>query len=479
MKLASHFSEFLKDTVNLNVTRITTLEEHSTAIQNFIREAGWDARVLGFEEQGSWAHDTIIRPVDQGEFDADLLVRVEPVEGWGAANYIKTLVDLFRGSGTYRDKVKGHDYCATITYANFAMIDIAPLVVSRQVNDRLEVCNKAKDQFERSEPTAYTAWLVEKNSYSGGNSFRKVTRLIKHLRDIKGRFHCPSVLLTTLLAHQIGPDDKDSDAFADVPTALQTVMGRLDDWLQSCSSKPKVYNPFLATGESAEDFARDWSEAQFENFQTSIHRYREWIDEAVEAEDRDSSVKAWRRLFGDAFAPSVELKEAVEGRFALASPQDAQRGLLQDLVDLVVMFGRSAIPRNFRRVRHMHAPKWAERRDPDLDVVVRATIGGGPKHMYAQPVQSGEPVKPGQKIYFEAVREDGSPLGAQYDVHWRITNTGNVPNLRGDFYESKEGHEREETLDWRGVHLSEAFVVRRADGSIAAVSDPFYVVIAT
>jgi hypothetical protein len=31
----------------------------------------------GFEEQGSWAHGTIIRPVDGAEFDADLLVMVQ------------------------------------------------------------------------------------------------------------------------------------------------------------------------------------------------------------------------------------------------------------------------------------------------------------------------------------------------------------------------------------------------------------------
>lgn len=39
--------------------------------------------------QGSWAHKTIIKPVDKGEFDADLLVYVHPVQGWTAATYIE------------------------------------------------------------------------------------------------------------------------------------------------------------------------------------------------------------------------------------------------------------------------------------------------------------------------------------------------------------------------------------------------------
>jgi hypothetical protein len=60
---------------------------------------------------------TIIRPVDDGEFDADLLVMVDPVEGWTAADYVEELGRVFAGSGTYADKTKVWDYCVTITYA--------------------------------------------------------------------------------------------------------------------------------------------------------------------------------------------------------------------------------------------------------------------------------------------------------------------------------------------------------------------------
>lgn len=480
MKLTSHFTDFLKDTVNLNATRITTLEDRSSSIKKFVRQADWGAVVRGFEEQGSWAHATIIKPVDQGEFDADLLVLVDPVEGWTAKDYVKSLAGAFKESSTYKDKYKAWDYCVTITYANDAKIDVAPLVVGREVSGELEVCNKKEDRFERSEPIAYTKWLVEKNGYSGSNSFRKVTRLLKYLRDIKGRFVCPSVLLTTLIAQQIDEADKDSAEFADVPTTLQTIMGRLDDWLQENETKPAVCNPFLSDGDCAEDFAASWTKEQYLSFRKSIHRYRGWVDEAIEAEDRSASVTAWRRLFGDDFAPSVNVEKAAlntDGRYALAMKEDVGQSMLRDLVDAVLTFGRAAIPRNFKRVRHMHQPSWLEGREADLDVEVRAFIGGGPKSMYATAVQSAQPLRPGQKIYFEAIRADGQPLGSNYEVHWRITNTGDVPTLRGDFYPSSDGHERVETLDWRGVHLSEAFVVRRADGRLAAVSEPFYVVI--
>ncbi|RVD67233.1 nucleotidyltransferase, partial [Mesorhizobium sp. M4A.F.Ca.ET.029.04.2.1] len=88
MKLVNDFKNFLSDTVNLNQTRITLLEDRAETINSFLRASDWEPTISTFIEQGSWAHDTIIRPVDGGEFDADLLVRVRPVDGWSAAQYV-------------------------------------------------------------------------------------------------------------------------------------------------------------------------------------------------------------------------------------------------------------------------------------------------------------------------------------------------------------------------------------------------------
>ena len=78
----------------------------------------------GWMEQGSWAHKTIIKPVDKGEFDADLLVFVKPIAGWTAEDYIDTLLDAFKANKTYKDMVKPWSHCVTITYANDKKIDV-------------------------------------------------------------------------------------------------------------------------------------------------------------------------------------------------------------------------------------------------------------------------------------------------------------------------------------------------------------------
>ncbi|WP_309628413.1 SMODS domain-containing nucleotidyltransferase [Brevundimonas sp.] len=475
MELSATFSDFLKDTVNLNATRIQQLEDSVDAIKKFVRQCDWGPVVLGFDEQGSWAHDTIIRPVDKGEFDADLLVRVEPVDGWTAKDYITELKRAFKSSSTYKRKVKAHDYCVTITYANDKKIDVAPLVVGRQTAGELEVCNRKTNEFERSEPEQYTDWLIEQNGYSGGNSFRKVTRLIKYLRDIKTRFVCPSVLLTTLLASQIAADDKDTDEFKNVPCTLKTVMGRLDDWLQDHAAKPEVCNPFLPS----EDFAASWTDAQYASFRNSISKYRGWIDQAFAEPDRDKSVEAWRKLFGEAFAPSVVVAKAAvdEGRFALAEPLAKAANAISDLVAAVRVFGARAIPKNYAHLPHMTAPTWAERDDVDSEVIITATVGGGRHHMTSRPVASGQILHAGPSIYFEALQPDGRSLGPEYRVEWRITNAPGSPQPRGGFYPADNAHARVEQLQYRGVHVAEVFVVRRSDSVLAGISDPFYVAI--
>lgn len=481
MKLVSLFDDFLKDTVNLNQTRIDLLDDSIAALKTFVRDSDWKPRIRGFEEQGSWAHGTIIRPVEGGEFDADLLVMVDPVEGWTAADYVEELGRVFTESGTYADKTKVWDYCVTITYAGQRRIDLAPCVVGRRWEGQIEVCNR-KGDFERSEPVAYTAWLKERNTYSGSNSFRKVTRLLKYLRDIKTRFTCPSVLLTTLIGYRIEWMQKDSPEFADVPTTLQTLMGRLDDWLQQRPYKPEVRNPKLDT----EDFGTLWeTQEQYANFRTVINRYRRWIDEAFAMEGRQESITAWQRVFGDEFAKGDVVKAAAdsmsEGAARVRSLMSSTAAHLSEIVDVVKNFGLSVLPAVFSRPPHIKEPTW--RQLPQLaeaGVIAewRPTAGTSTQ---GQVTRVGEALPARGGLHFRATVNGGQRIPDGFQVQWRITNTGAVALAkgagRGGFETENRADGRWEELQYRGIHMAEAFVIRRSDDVLVAKSQPFYVVI--
>jgi Second Messenger Oligonucleotide or Dinucleotide Synthetase domain/Adenylyl/Guanylyl and SMODS C-terminal sensor domain len=480
MKLVGLFDDFLKDTVNLNQTRVDLLDDSIAALKTFIRGSDWKPRIRGFEEQGSWAHRTIIRPVDGDEFDADLLVMVDPVDGWTAADYVEELGRIFAGSATYGDKTKTWDYCVTVTYAGDRNIDLAPCVVGRLWQGSIEVCNR-NGSFERSEPVEYTTWLKERNAYSGSNSFRKVTRLLKYLRDIKQTFTCPSVLLTTLVGYRIEWMENDSPDFADVPTTLKTLVGRLDDWLQQRPYKPEVRNPKLPT----EDFAVLWkTQDQYANFRSVINRYRGWIDEAYDMGGRQDSIAAWQRIFGEEFAKGDVIKAAADsmsdGVARVRSLMSSTAAHLNEIVDVVKNFGLSVLPAGFSRPPHIKEPPW--RQAPNLaDVGVTAEWRPTSTSNQGRTTRVGEVLPARGGLHFRATVNGGERVPDGYQVQWRITNTGAVAIAkgagRGGFEIENKSGGRWESLEYRGIHMAEAFVVRLSDDLLVAKSQPFYVVI--
>ena len=80
MKLREHFNDFLADTANLNATRVSQLEDSVSALKDVVRASDWTPRIRSFGAQGSWAHKTIIKPLKDKTFDADLLVLNEGAE---------------------------------------------------------------------------------------------------------------------------------------------------------------------------------------------------------------------------------------------------------------------------------------------------------------------------------------------------------------------------------------------------------------
>lgn len=485
MKNLRVFKEFLTETVNLNSSRLESLEKTSVALNSFVDGSEWEPSNLEWYPQGSWAHETIIKPLPQKEFDADVLAIVDPVDGWAASDYINNLYSAFCDSDLYRDKVHRYSYCVTLNYAAEKRIDIAPCIRNRWGFERLEVCNRDTDEFEVTQPKYFTEWLNEKNALSGNNSFRKVTRLVKYLRDIKTTFTCSSVCLTTLLAHQIQENDKGSADFADTPSALRTMFERLDTWLQIRPVKPQVSSPF-----SNEDFSVCWTDDQYSNFRDKVKKYRSWIDDAFEETDRNKSISKWRRVFGDDFgknegeqqAKSVTAKAVDHLRENVRAVPTTALGFVGDFVDLVKQFGARAIPSTLSNLPYLSQPTWQAVGNHLFSVHITATLHVSRTGALVRVVGSGAVVPKNMQLKFSARVGTGMPLNTQdYKVEWRVTNTGEEAlakgQLRGSFVSSNSGADRWESLEFRGVHFVEAFVIRKRDGVQVSRSEPFYVAI--
>lgn len=480
MKLHNHFKTFLEDHVNLNDTRLRLLTDSVKAVKNAVKQLDWGPEIADFAEQGSWAHETIIKPQPDKPFDADLLVLVKAVPNWTAKDYVNKLATALNALPAYKDKVRRFSHCATIEYAGERKIDIAPCIVDRLYSGTYEVCNRGTDEFEQSEPITYTDWVRGRNGIAGGNDLKKATRLLKYMRDIKGNFTCPSFLLTTLLGYHVYDSDRNGAQFADLPTTLKTLVGRLDDWLQARPYVPEVPNPVLY----GEDQASGWDQTKYANFRDKVNLYRGWIDDAYDEVDKEESIGKWRRVFGDGFAEG-ETKRAAEQVSETVTHSDgtslATGSHFADLVAMVKTLGARAVPSRIHRLPHIERPKW-RRATEQLTVRVIAELITANSGQLIRPIQSAEPLQRGYSVKFCATTVQGVPYQTNdYSIKWRITNTDKAAvaanQLRGQFYPSDVGAFRSESLSYRGVHFVEAFVVRKRDQCLMGHSEPFYIVI--
>lgn len=479
MRHTQAFTTFLTAVVNLNEARITRLEGHVAAIEDFLSRSDYGASIHSFSPQGSWAHKTIIRPVtSEDRFDADLVMFVEPRADWTPKQHVEDLYRVFRASGLYKDKVSRNTRCVMLEYAKDFDLDVVP-VVRREPTDwekllgketTFAVCNRLTDEEEATDPEAYTAWVGELDDATSG-MLRQSTRLLKYLRDIKGTFSVKSILLTTLVCQRAEERlaiDSWNDPWADLPTAFRTILSDLDDWLQARPIMPVVENPKVP----GETFTRHWDQEKYENFRNCIHRYREWVDDAYNEADEQKSLKKWRDVFGDEFAPGAVTESATVAKSA---------GFADDrsLVLAAAQHGIDFLKRFMSRATHVVPVPWrdAPRRIP---VTVTATLHHEEGGAEAGRLLNGQVIGRGWHIRFSAaVGMGGVPKG--WRVRWRVTNTGAEAaakkQLRGDLAKWNKGS----TTHWEhtayvGVHWVEAFVVDTKGWCIGR-SEPFFVVI--
>ena len=305
MKHENYFNEFLVNHVNLNQSRLNTLEKRVETITNLLEE-----KLRGYRKyspQGSYAHGTIIRPVQNNdEFDADILVFIKDdnFDPNKFTDYVSEVYCIFKEDGNYKDKVRKNTRSVKLDYAGDFHLDIVPCVEHKNNH---YICNRSEEKFEPTDGDGYKEWLIKKNKIVGGNNFRKATRLFKFLRDHKDNFSIKSILLTTMLGIRIKETDSDSGEFSDLPTTLKILSNRINDYLLLNVNMPTIKNPVL----ESEDFNRHWDQRKYNNFRNKFDSYNEKINDAFEEKNHNESVKKWRKLFGDDFG---QLREATKSK---------------------------------------------------------------------------------------------------------------------------------------------------------------------
>lgn len=307
MKHIGTFNGFMKNTVNINDTRLGTLADSVDAIYNALKaDEVIGPLIIEKVRQGSWAHRTIIKPVNGKEFDADFMLVLRENPEWSdhPGRYIDEVHAALARHGIYKSMVKSPKCrCVRVQYAGAFHVDIVPFLVL--AGGRQVIVNHDEDAWEDTDPDGYTRWMQEKDDIAGGN-LRLVIRLMKYLRDHGGNFEgTRSVILTAVLGERVEQWRKDTatDYYGDLPTALYHIVIDLNDWLQANTTKPSIADPSGATDLTGVPITFDhrWTPADYLNFRSKVSTLCADIRAAYEEVDPERSLALWQAVFGPEF----------------------------------------------------------------------------------------------------------------------------------------------------------------------------------
>jgi hypothetical protein len=304
VKLHDYFSGMLTGAVNLNPDRLEQLAQHEKALTDWLRSDTAFSSIMGeVSRQGSWAHRTIIKPLPGREFDADLLVQMKRQGSWSKdpKRYPQALYDAMLRSPRHRDKVKLKTRCVRVTYAGDCHVDLVPYLHGAfyELYERQFIVNRKTNEFERVNPEGFVDWFRKRDRTANGH-LRTSLRLLKYLRDYKGTFDIPSVILTVLVGGRANGWLAFFERYCDMPSAFHSLVAGTDRWLQAQSRVPQVPDPSC----SSVNFGHRLDDASFFRFRDQFHRYADTVRAAYKTDDLEESIQLWRDIFGSAFAPT-------------------------------------------------------------------------------------------------------------------------------------------------------------------------------
>lgn len=439
MKLLEYFNAFLRDTVNLNQSRLDDLDGRVDSITKALKIApDLGGLVLDTVPQGSWAHETIIRPAEGFEFDADFLVQVAEDAAWDAdpKRYAAAVWNALHEHSTYGTMTTRKDRCVRVTYANDCHIDVVPYVVLE--SGREVIVNRTTNQFEDTNPVGFTDWLQGKDATTSGN-LRRVLRLLKYLRDQCNAFNIKSVLLTKLVGEVVTPMRAAlaPGCYGDTPSALVTIVQDLDAWLQARPNKPSLVDPSCPST----SFDHRWTDAQYAAFREKIHDLAPKIQAAYDEATATASLTAWQEVFGSAFkAPTITVSAAEEVAKA-AWVDRSDRAPQEDFIDELFPLAVS---------HEVHI---------DCEVS-ESTYSNRAARRSALRSRKGRVSKKRDLLF----KVTSTTVTEPYEVYWKVRNHGDEAafknQLRGKIEPDTGQRQRRESTSYTGHHFVECYIVK-------------------
>lgn len=422
------FNAFLRDYVNLNQTRIDSLQSRVSSLEDYLFGDSPIADVLVDEliPQGSFAHRTIIRPFTGNDFDADVLLPMEEQDRWAPEKYTIELQKALEASNRYVDKTRLGKRCVTIEYANDFHIDVVPFVT--RADGLTYITHRTKNEFLRCDPLAFTSWIEDLTRTTNGHLVR-VIRLMKYLRD-RSSIDVPSVVLTALLAERVNIFSGNDD-YNNVATTLVALVEALDDYIGPMTERPWVDDRI------GQNLADRLTASGFTNLQSQVKTWSRKMRAALDAEAA-VSVEAWQKVFGTRFGAT-----------------QVERALLASGVET---YEHRIAPGEQRLDRDLGIPIKLDEQHR-VRVVGRTSASARGRGRFRPLSASGNLVRVDRELTFSI---EQCTVPEPYDIYWKVRNAGPEAASRKMFRGAINTGTAQirESSNFAGSHWVEAWIVK-------------------
>jgi len=285
------------DSYSNKITLASDKEEQLRKSRDGLRErikkhlSGKKVKGVKFYRQGSYAHRTLINPLD-GDYDIDdgLYMDLSGFEDEPTTATIHNWV---------KEAVKGHtkknpidkEACVRAVFQAGYHVDIPAYKYEKDDNgNETYYLAKITKGWEESNPRAMTDWFLDQVK-TNSEQIRRMVRYFKGWRDYRNTIissKLPNGLTLTILAcEEYQSDIRDDISFLET---ARTIWERL-------KKNDSIWKPYKPT-QNMRDILSD---AQFNKLLEELEHIRKIGDEAIEEESPEKAAKKWQKIFGDRF----------------------------------------------------------------------------------------------------------------------------------------------------------------------------------
>jgi hypothetical protein len=244
-QLISTILDELTRALQLDETQKKRAKQSYDGVTGWLADAESDVAPLNpwLFPQGSLAQDTTVRPIASGEFDLDVVCRVDLSEDNDPAAVFKRIWRRMQASGTYQPLMQEMPRCIRLNYAEDSQfhLDIVPAIPDRtRGGNFILIPDGSGDRdamvWKTSNPIDFKDWLEKRKSVVSVKEARaridpldmplpvgqkavltKTIQLLKRWRDVLWRDELdsstPSILITYLVGSLYQGDEMLSTAF--------------------------------------------------------------------------------------------------------------------------------------------------------------------------------------------------------------------------------------------------------------------------